>query len=116
MIVGGAMGILGLILLLWGCLATGDTRYSVYRARRARLGGRVCGAVFMGLVYVLTVVWLFIFLAMTVLTTIFSFFWSICSSRHVKEVDHCIDFRQFGEYRQPGLLCTPENFARSSNF
>ncbi|CAG0918959.1 unnamed protein product [Notodromas monacha] len=82
MIVGVAMGILGLILLLWGCLATGETRYSVYRADRARLiGGRVCGTVFMTLVYFLNIIWLLIFVCLIVLSTVFTFFLSIDMNR-----------------------------------
>lgn len=45
-VVGGAcMGALGLMLLCLGCLATGATRHKVYRAWRARVGGRISCAV-----------------------------------------------------------------------
>ncbi|CAG0924870.1 unnamed protein product, partial [Notodromas monacha] len=99
MIVGVAMGILGLILLLWGCLATGETRYSVYRADRARLiGGRVCGTVFMTLVYFLNIIWLLIFVCLIVLSTVFTFFLSMCKSDHTTLPDHCIDFTPLGKY------------------
>lgn len=45
-VVGGAcMGALGLMLLCLGCLATGATRHKVYRAWRARVGGRISCAI-----------------------------------------------------------------------
>jgi hypothetical protein len=39
------MGALGLMILFVGCLATGATRHKVYRAWRARVGGRISCAV-----------------------------------------------------------------------
>ena len=44
-ILGGIMGLLALIILIVGCLATGSTRHSVYRAWKARVGGRLSCAI-----------------------------------------------------------------------
>jgi hypothetical protein len=44
-VVGACMGALGLMILFVGCLATGATRHKVYRAWRARVGGRISCAV-----------------------------------------------------------------------
>jgi hypothetical protein len=44
-VVGAGMGALGLMILFVGCLATGATRIKVYRAWRARVGGRISCAV-----------------------------------------------------------------------
>lgn len=44
-VVGAGMGALGLMILFVGCLATGATRHKVYRAWRARVGGRISCAV-----------------------------------------------------------------------
>lgn len=45
MIVGAAMGGLGLMILFLGCLSTGSTRAKVYRTWRGRVGGRVSCAI-----------------------------------------------------------------------
>ena len=39
------MAALALIILVVGCLATGSTRHSVYRAWKARVGGRLSCAI-----------------------------------------------------------------------
>ena len=44
-ILGGIMAALALIILVVGCLATGSTRHSVYRAWKARVGGRLSCAI-----------------------------------------------------------------------
>lgn len=44
-ILGGIMATLALIMLVVGCLATGSTRHSVYRAWKARVGGRLSCAI-----------------------------------------------------------------------
>lgn len=44
-IVGACMGAIGFMILTVGCLATGATRYKVYRAWRSRVGGRISCAV-----------------------------------------------------------------------
>lgn len=46
-ILGGIMATLALIMLVVGCLATGSTRHSVYRAWKARVGGRLSCAIVM---------------------------------------------------------------------
>ena len=44
-ITGACMGALGLMILFVGCLATGETRRSIYKAWKARAGGRITCAV-----------------------------------------------------------------------
>lgn len=44
-IIGASMAALGFMVLFVGCLATGQTRYKVYRAWRSRVGGRISCAV-----------------------------------------------------------------------
>lgn len=44
-IVGACMGALGIMILFVGCLTTGETRRTVYKAWKARVGGRITCAV-----------------------------------------------------------------------
>lgn len=44
-VIGASMAALGFMILFVGCLATGSTRYKVYRAWRSRVGGRISCAV-----------------------------------------------------------------------
>lgn len=44
-IVGGCMGALGVMILFVGCLTTGETRRTVYKAWKARVGGRITCAI-----------------------------------------------------------------------
>lgn len=43
--IGASMAALGFMILFVGCLATGSTRYKVYRAWGSRVGGRISCAV-----------------------------------------------------------------------
>lgn len=43
--IGASMAALGFMILFVGCLATGSTRYKVYRAWRSRVGGRISCAI-----------------------------------------------------------------------
>lgn len=121
-VVGGAcMGALGLMLLCLGCLATGATRHKVYRAWRARVGGRISCAVvsrltllsfkiqgltfnmsygfqFMGITYVLSLLWLVLLCFLVIVTFVFTIFWMMCSNPDVQESKTCIDFNQFCMY------------------
>ncbi|KAJ2946385.1 hypothetical protein O0L34_g12423 [Tuta absoluta] len=95
-IVGSAcMAALGFMLLCLGCLTTGATRQKVYRAWRARVGGRISCAVFMIITYILTFTW-FILLGFLVITTfLFTIFWKLCSKPDNIALRTCIDFTQF---------------------
>jgi len=44
-VIGASMAALGFMILFVGFLATGATRYKVYRAWRSRVGGRISCAV-----------------------------------------------------------------------
>lgn len=95
-IVGSAcMGALGLMLLCVGCLATGATRQKVYRAWRARVGGRISCAVFMTITYILTIIWLGLLCFLVLTTFLFTVFWFLCSKPRVQALQDCIDFSQF---------------------
>jgi len=95
-IVGACMGALGIMILFVGCLTTGETRRTVYKAWRARVGGRVTCAVFMVITYILEVAWLGMFCFLTVVTATFSIFWSLCAHKpQPYDRENCIDFQQF---------------------
>lgn len=94
-VVGAGMGALGLMILFVGCLATGATRHKVYRAWRARVGGRISCAVFMSITYVLQIAWLLMLCFLVIVTLIFTIFWSLCANTDVQNNKKCIDFRQF---------------------
>uniref|UniRef100_A0A1B6MFN4 Neuronal membrane glycoprotein M6-b n=1 Tax=Graphocephala atropunctata TaxID=36148 RepID=A0A1B6MFN4_9HEMI len=94
-ILGGCMAALGLMILFVGFLATGATRHRVYQAWTARVSGRISCAVFLGITYVLQLVWLLIFCFLLIVTVTFTTFWALCSSHRVQEEHQCIDFTQF---------------------
>ncbi|KAH8373443.1 hypothetical protein KR009_006994, partial [Drosophila setifemur] len=92
-IIGAGMAALGIMILFVGFLATGATRYKVYRAWRSRVGGRISCAVLMGITYVLNFVWSLILCFLVVVTFIYTMFWNMCSS--VEQSQSCIDLTQF---------------------
>ncbi|XP_046394411.1 neuronal membrane glycoprotein M6-a isoform X1 [Ischnura elegans] len=94
-IIGASMGALGLMILFVGCLATGATRYKVYRAWRARVGGRISCAIFMGITYILQLAWLLMLCFLVIVTLFYTIFWKMCSSERVQRDHQCIDFQQF---------------------
>lgn len=87
------MAALGFMILFVGFLATGATRYKVYRAWRSRVGGRISCAVLMGITYLLNFVWSLILCFLVVVTFIYTMFWNMCSS--VEHSQSCIDLTQF---------------------
>lgn len=92
-IIGAGMAALGFMILFVGFLATGATRYKVYRAWRSRVGGRISCAVLMGITYLLNFVWSLILCFLVVVTFIYTMFWNMCSS--VEHSQSCIDLTQF---------------------
>lgn len=95
-IVGSAcMAALGFMLLCLGCLTTGATRQKVYRAWRARVGGRISCAVFMIITYILTFVWIILLGFLVITTFLFTIFWKLCSKPQNIDLSTCIDFTQF---------------------
>ncbi|XP_065359323.1 neuronal membrane glycoprotein M6-a isoform X2 [Calliphora vicina] len=91
--IAAAMAALGFMILFVGFLATGATRYKVYRAWRSRVGGRISCAVLMGLTYLLNFVWTLILCFLVICTFIYTMFWNMCSS--VESSSSCIDLTQF---------------------
>jgi len=90
------MGALGLMILFVGCLTTGETRRTVYRAWKARVGGRVTCAIFMVITYILALAWLGMFCFLCVVTATFTIFWSLCAHKtQPYDKENCIDFQQF---------------------
>uniref|UniRef100_A0A1Q3EZH7 Putative conserved plasma membrane protein n=2 Tax=Culex tarsalis TaxID=7177 RepID=A0A1Q3EZH7_CULTA len=94
-VIGASMAALGLMILFVGFLATGATRYKVYRAWGSRVGGRISCAVFMGITYILNIVWILILCFLTVVTFIFTVFWNMCANPNVQSHKNCIDLTQF---------------------
>lgn len=93
-IIGTSMGAIGLMILFIGFLTTGATRHRVYRAWRARVGGRISCAVYMAITYALQLLWLIIFCILVIVTFVFTIFWNLCSNRNSSSTS-CIDFKQF---------------------
>ncbi|XP_037031609.1 neuronal membrane glycoprotein M6-a isoform X1 [Bradysia coprophila] len=94
-VIGASMAALGFMILFVGCLATGSTRYKVYRAWRSRVGGRISCAVFMGITYVLNIVWILILCFLVVVTFVYTIFWNLCSEVSIETNRRCIDLTQF---------------------
>ncbi|XP_058828689.1 neuronal membrane glycoprotein M6-a isoform X2 [Topomyia yanbarensis] len=94
-VIGASMGALGLMILFVGFLATGATRYKVYRAWGSRVGGRISCAVFMGITYALKIVWILIFCFLGIVTFVFTVFWNMCENPNVQSHRNCIDLTQF---------------------
>jgi len=94
-ILGGIMGILAVIMLVVGCLATGSTRHTVYRAWKARVGGRLSCAIFLGLSYILFYIWTGILICLTMVTLVFTLFWGLCVDNQRRLDRPCISFVQF---------------------
>ncbi|KAH8406239.1 hypothetical protein KR215_008870, partial [Drosophila sulfurigaster] len=92
-IIAAGMAALGFMILFVGFLATGATRYKVYRAWRSRVGGRISCAVLMGITYLLNFVWTLILCFLVIVTFIYTMFWNMCSS--VEQSLSCIDLTQF---------------------
>jgi hypothetical protein len=89
------MAALGFMLLCLGCLTTGATRQKVYRAWRARVGGRISCAVFMIITYILTFTWIILLGFLVITTFLFTIFWKLCSKPDNIKLLTCIDFTQF---------------------
>lgn len=92
-VIGASMAALGFIILFVGCLATGATRRTVYRAWSSRVSGRISCAVFMGITYVLQIAWILMFCFLSIVTFVFTMFWNMCSRPNLEQT--CIDFQQF---------------------
>ncbi|XP_015905820.1 neuronal membrane glycoprotein M6-a isoform X2 [Parasteatoda tepidariorum] len=94
-IIGGVMGAFSLILLLVGFLATGATREKIYRGFKSRIGGRLSCAFFMGLTYILELVWLIVFVSLVLITFVFSVWWGMCNNLKYEPnpENRCIDLK-----------------------
>lgn len=95
LVVGASMGGLGLMILIIGCLSTGETRAKVYQSWRGRVGGRVSCAIFMTLTYILLLIWLIIMLGLAIVSFIYTMMWFQCDPFYLPE-NQCIDYNQFG--------------------
>ncbi|KAK8397368.1 hypothetical protein O3P69_004825 [Scylla paramamosain] len=92
MVVGAGMGSLGLMILIVGCLSSGNTLRRVYNSWRARLGGKITCALLMGVAYLLTLAWLLMFAGLIAITVFYTLAWFQCI--HVPHTE-CIDYNQF---------------------
>ncbi|XP_035786420.1 neuronal membrane glycoprotein M6-a-like isoform X1 [Anopheles albimanus] len=112
-VIGATMGALGLMILFVGFLATGATRHKVYRAWGSRVGGRISCAVFMGISYLLNIVWILILCFLSIVTFIFTVFWNMCANPNVQTHRDCIDLTQFyfmfpeGVRQEDMKICDP---------
>ncbi|GBM30048.1 Neuronal membrane glycoprotein M6-a [Araneus ventricosus] len=97
-IIGSVMGAFSLILLLVGFLATGATRERIYRGFKSRIGGRVSCAFFMGLTYILELVWLMVFVSLVLITFVFTVWWGMCNNLKYESnpENKCIDLKPLG--------------------
>ncbi|XP_031632543.1 neuronal membrane glycoprotein M6-a isoform X2 [Contarinia nasturtii] len=94
--IGASMAGLGFMILFVGCLATGSTRYKVYRAWRSRVGGRISCAVFMAITYILTIIWTIMFCFLCIVTFVYTIFWQMCNENSHENPREClIDLVQF---------------------
>ncbi|KAL5290366.1 GPM6B.2 family protein [Megaselia abdita] len=98
--IAATMGALALLILFVGFLATGSTRYKVYREWRSRVGGRITCAVLMCLTYLLNFIWILILCFLCVVTFVYTMFWNMCAS--VEKSNTCIDLNQFHFMFPPG--------------
>lgn len=89
------MGALTLTVIFIGFLATGATRRLIYNTWRNRVAGRISCAVFMGIIYMMQFLWIFIFSVMTIITFTMTIFWYMCTSTNVENNHQCIDLTQF---------------------
>ncbi|GLV35154.1 M6 [Carabus blaptoides fortunei] len=92
-VIGASMAALGFMILFVGCLATGATRRTVYKAWRSRVGGRISCAVFMAITYTLQLAWISMFCFLVIVTFVFTIFWNMCTRPQLEQT--CIDFQQF---------------------
>lgn len=91
---GAIMGLLSLMMLIVGILATGSTRSKVYKGWRARLGGRVACAVFMVITYMLELLWVLIMACIAIISFVFYILAKLCSNSNPNE-NTGIDLTQF---------------------
>uniref|UniRef100_A0A182PLZ4 Uncharacterized protein n=1 Tax=Anopheles epiroticus TaxID=199890 RepID=A0A182PLZ4_9DIPT len=112
-VIGASMAALGLMILFVGFLATGATRYKVYRAWGSRVGGRISCAVFMAISYVLNIAWILILCFLSIVTFVFTVFWNMCANTNVQTHRDCIDLTQFyfmfpeGVKQEDMKICEP---------
>ncbi|XP_030745596.1 proteolipid protein DM beta isoform X1 [Sitophilus oryzae] len=94
-LIGACMGALGLMVLTVGFLATGATRHKVYRGWGSRVTGRLSCAIFLGITYILQIVWLMKFCFLVIVTFVFTVFWKMCENPRVASLQDDIDLTQF---------------------
>ncbi|ESO88415.1 hypothetical protein LOTGIDRAFT_165539 [Lottia gigantea] len=98
-----AMAVFGIILLVFGYLATGATRENLYSGNKCIMGGRISAAFFMVISYVLSLAWIAILSVVVVPIIIYAAISQICSmevySRTSSSFHYCFNLTQFGVYR-----------------
>jgi len=118
-LVGVLMGVVALILLIVGALATGATRTQVYSGWKARLGGRISCAAFLILTYLLYLCWLALFTFTTVLAFLYFLFNRVCDSnqiralaQHTNSARVCVDFGILSPFLNSSLAGASTNGAQ----
>lgn len=121
-----AMGVLAVLLLIFGILATGDTRKNVYSGAKCILGGRVMAAFFLVLSYVLNIVWMCIISLGVIPIILYVSISSICDhhvyGKRATNITYCFDLSNYGLFlkdnHSPGSssivskVCSPTNLYR----
>lgn len=112
-IVGSIMGVVGLFLLMVGCLATGSTRATVYKGWKSRVGGRISCIILMVITYILNMAWMAILGCLIVITIVYTIFWTACN-----RIKTCIHLELF-DFLYPNTtkiedmkLCEPGQIKR----
>ncbi|XP_013391814.1 neuronal membrane glycoprotein M6-a isoform X2 [Lingula anatina] len=107
-IVAVVMGIFATLLLIFGFLATGNTRRNVYKGNKCIMGGRVSAAMFMMLTYIMNLTWVLICALLTVPVLMYVMFMSICNEeiidRQLAGWYPTINISHYGLYRNATAL------------
>lgn len=95
-----AMGVLSIILLVFGILATGDTRKNVYSGAKCIMGGRIMAAFFLCLSYLLNIFWMGIISFGVIPIIMYVSVSSICNhyvyGKEANNITYCFDLVNYG--------------------
>ncbi|GMR35396.1 hypothetical protein PMAYCL1PPCAC_05591, partial [Pristionchus mayeri] len=89
------MALLTIFLLIVGIASTGSTRENMFRAKEARMGGRIACAIALTLCVVLLGFWLVLLSFSSLLLALFAVFTSLCNTMPDFKDDNCLDFTTF---------------------
>jgi hypothetical protein len=107
----GTVILLGLFILIFGCIVTSGTKHKIYRDDRCMMGGRCSAAFFMFVVHIALIFWLVITLLLCVPCLAFLIIHSVC--RHEKQLNlqrTYFNLTNYGIYLRPYLHDSRENY------